>query len=464
MWDGKRLVVSKEFCQSVEAYGKIKLLVLYCLRWYNWSETRWLGVRKSAQFYIRSLILGGEAIAKLVVEDPNESTWHLLGHSRSSAAVRRYFVLARVSAYPAEMVHLQLLTDDRLLELGAKIREEVPKAMNTISSSPDLLWQGLAFIVGPCVAGDLEHDCTQAALICCGYLETDVFSALDRVPFSLTQGNIEDNIRHIGEASLEDILDDISRKIKCALDLGIHPRRLEDGLKLLRNAPCSVTTVEQSHASGAVLLRDHCLYNESSLVDRSTLHPCRHLLMPDACDKAVAKLEASMVALNTKQPAKISARNMFFKLRAAQRTANGFGADDVAQCMREQMVAHATDWDGLPRRDILRFEREAKKRRLLTFDQLVAKRSEIDDETASMLASRDDRFKQRGIPNHFDSCRLSTSDLGGLVQQLHDPERDASASLEHMKWSLLLFWWRDVGVDTVSNLVWECGMACEGAP
>lgn len=104
VWNGQRLQVASQFGRSPDVFAKLRLLVLYCLRWYNWSETRWPGVRKSATLYLRSLGIGVEAIAKLVYEDPTETTFHLNGQSKSTAAVRRYFCIAGVSAEPPELV------------------------------------------------------------------------------------------------------------------------------------------------------------------------------------------------------------------------------------------------------------------------------------------------------------------------------------------------------------------------
>ncbi len=36
VWNGRLLLVSRE------SGTRLKLLVLYCVRWYSWSETRWL--------------------------------------------------------------------------------------------------------------------------------------------------------------------------------------------------------------------------------------------------------------------------------------------------------------------------------------------------------------------------------------------------------------------------------------
>jgi hypothetical protein len=420
VWNGRRLLVSKEMGQSSESLAKVKVLVLYCLRWCNWSETRWLGVRKSSKLYLRSLIVGVEAIVQLVLGDRHESHYFLHGHSKSTEVVRHYFAVASISAWPAEAVQIQLLIDDRFLRFGAEMRSELPKTMAKICALPDLLWERLAFVVGPdCLAADLQDDCTFAASVCCGYMESDCFSTLDTLPFSLTQGSIEDNVHKISQVPRQDLNDAISLKIKTALGLGVDPARLVAGLRLMLDAPCSVTTVEQSHASGAVLLRDHGQYGEASLVARATLHAARHLFMPTVVEKALAKLDEDLQALDRRRPASISGRNMFFKQHGAARVAAGFAVgEDVYRAMQEPMKAHVQAWDDLSRQDRRHFEGLAQRRRALVIEQIAAKRSEIEEDKLALAASSRDKFKQRGIPNHFVSCRLSFADLEALVDHL----------------------------------------------
>lgn len=183
VWDGRVLAVSSAFGESKEAYDRLRLLVLYCLRWYNWSETRWLGVRKSARFYLRSLVVGVARIVKLVGDDPCESAFHLNGHSKSTPDVRRYLAIASVSAAPAEDVHQQILIDDRFMRFGAEMRRKVPEALARICADPQFLWVRLSFLVGgDSTAESIRHDCIHVASVCCGYLERDVFATLDRPP------------------------------------------------------------------------------------------------------------------------------------------------------------------------------------------------------------------------------------------------------------------------------------------
>lgn len=221
---------------------------------------------------------------------------------------------------------MRLLSDDRFLRFGTEIRQVIPEQMAAICSYPSQLWERLASLVGGgCTAADIQHAGTHAAAVCSGYLEVDVFAVLDRPPFSLCQGSIEENASRIGKADPTDLPDELSRKIRTALYLGVHPSRLEQGLRLLRGAPCSVTTVEQPHASGAVLLRDHCLYGQDTLVDRATLHAGRHLFMPTATDRELERLNKVLEDAGAKQPATISARNMF-SASAHRRVSGGLRA------------------------------------------------------------------------------------------------------------------------------------------
>lgn len=204
-----------------------------------------------------------------------------------------------------------------------------------------------------------------------------------------------------------------------ALKLGVHPARLEQGLLLLREAPASVTTVEQAHASGAVLVREHCLYDESTLVDRATLHSSRSLFMPDACELALGRLSKELERLGAKQPEKISARNMFVRHCAQQRHVKGCGGETSSfQHMQSVMTAHANDWAALSRDDRRRFHIAAGRRRALVLQQIAERRDEIKQEMSEIRADTEGNFRALGVPNHFAACRFSQEELDAFASKL----------------------------------------------
>ena len=66
-------------------------------------------VKRSARFFLRSLILGIEQLVTLVQQDKNAATMHINGFARASQDIRFYFAIASVSSSPAECVLLRLL-------------------------------------------------------------------------------------------------------------------------------------------------------------------------------------------------------------------------------------------------------------------------------------------------------------------------------------------------------------------
>ena len=215
------------------------------------------------------------------------------------------------------------------MKQAAQVRALVPMALATLCALPSLVWSRLAQAIGgEATAEDVKDDCLRAAMICAGYLEIDLFAFLDKEPFNLTQGDIGENVRRIGATEQSELRGDISRKIKFALDMGVHPARLEDGLRLLREAPVTVTNVEQGHASAAVIRRDHMQIGEAALSARAALHAARQLFMPSSYDKVVAMCEKRLEVLDRKNPNMIRPQNLYYRKPSR-------GDDEAQPCERK---------------------------------------------------------------------------------------------------------------------------------
>ena len=62
-------------------------------------------------------------------------------------------------------------------------------------------------------------------------------------------------------------------------------------------------------------------------------------------------------------------------------------------------------------------------------EQLAARRGEIEEEITLLNGQSDDKLRQRGIPNHFASCRFSSHDLEAMVELLAEPCGDGDAAV-----------------------------------
>lgn len=120
-FDGARLHVNQRMAEHPDGWGRIKVCVLFCLRWLDWSDTRWLRSGRSSRYYLRSILVGLDAFVKIVLGDQRYSHLYLAGHATKSIyAIRRFFAVAAVASLPAEALHIRLMTDDKFLSYGAE--------------------------------------------------------------------------------------------------------------------------------------------------------------------------------------------------------------------------------------------------------------------------------------------------------------------------------------------------------
>ena len=94
-------------------------------------------------------------------------------------------------------------------------------------------------------------------------------------------------------------------QLKRLLDIGVPHSRVARALRLAREAPFSVSLVEQAHGGGAAILRQHKRMNAPTLIPCSALHQARHFFDPSQIDKQTAKVRAKLEKLQ-------SARGSFF--------------------------------------------------------------------------------------------------------------------------------------------------------
>ena len=312
-WNGEHLCVAATLEADEAVWSKVSSVVLYCFRWFDWSDSRWLRAGKASRYYIRSLACGLQGAVRAVSGDAHASKYHLNGHSRSTFAVRRFFCIAGVAALPADCVHVELMADDRLLRRGTHMQDLMHEKLRYLTNLPKLVWERCAHLVGSeCSWQDLRHWGLQAAFTAVGYMQRDVFDDLKRDPFCLTQGDIAANLQELCTRTTI-IGDHTTQQIKTLLDLGYPSEALASALALLRDTPCSVNTVEQGHASGAVLMREHEQYTEKALKARANLHQVRALVEPRSEDKVMLWAQNKLDRLARKRPSATSGRSMYLQ-------------------------------------------------------------------------------------------------------------------------------------------------------
>jgi hypothetical protein len=313
MWCEGELQVAEFLRNPNESLKKVRFLIRLCLTWRDWSETRWCKVHSAGTRWIRSVCLGVDSIVQFVLADSCASTSLIHGYKKASREVREYLVIATVSAQGPETVAKGLFEDDRFFMVGASLRGGVEQKIDQISKYSQLIWKRLAAVVDDGVSYmDLRHKCLYAILIGGAYLQMDVFSDLERMPYALTQGDIAANVQRINETSEEHLVEELPLKIKRGLGVGLQSESFVDGLAHWKTASCSVAATEQGHALTAQLAQAHTQYHTEHLQDRATLSA----LIPYVVDQSPFErkngcLEAQLEKLNKKQPDKINASSVF---------------------------------------------------------------------------------------------------------------------------------------------------------
>lgn len=214
------------------------------------------------------------------------------------------------SAKCAEGLLLDLLEDDRFLHKVDAMYQDIQRHFKEISQMPELVWSRCATLVGIEVA-EFKHATILSAAATAAYIHRDVFAEFWRRPFSLTQGNILENVRALADD--KDIADPVSRQLQALLRAGELESHIADALHLLRSAPFTSTLVEEGHAGATVLMRHHEDYSEGAHSSRALLHQQRPLFRPCPLSNNIAALDRRLAQLNDKHPEKIHSRQAFLK-------------------------------------------------------------------------------------------------------------------------------------------------------
>ena len=115
-WDGKSLHVIAALLSDPDSIGAVTTVVRYCLKWVDYSDTRWTKVGQAGWLYLRSLLVGIDGLVKLTEQNDAVCRWHLAGYSKKcSESVRVYLALAAAAGRPSESMLIKLMEYNRYL-------------------------------------------------------------------------------------------------------------------------------------------------------------------------------------------------------------------------------------------------------------------------------------------------------------------------------------------------------------
>ena len=153
--------------------------------------------------------------------------------------------------------------DDRALRHSEKLQTLLLDCFRDVVETPLFVYERLGSLIGQ-TGRHLRHAAIAAASTSFAYIDRDVLETIRSPPLSLCQGDIADNVRRLAE--MNGVTEPVGKHLKQLMAEGVPQTHIEDALRLLLNTPCTMTSVEQGHASGAQLLRAHPTYGEDALI------------------------------------------------------------------------------------------------------------------------------------------------------------------------------------------------------
>ena len=229
-------------------------VIHYCLRWCDFSDTRWTKVGLCGRLYVRSVLIGIDGLVDLAIKNDAVVKWHLNGYKKKcSSAVRRYLGVAAASGRPSECMILDLMEDDRFLLHADRMWQTVCDEHRYLLSAPVSFYQCVGTVLG-LDAQVYRSDVLKASLTSMAYLHMDCWVPLTLPPLCYAMGNIQANVA--GLKAETDVRDATSAKMQALALLG-HEGDVVRALLLLRETALTTILVEQAHASGAQLMKRH---------------------------------------------------------------------------------------------------------------------------------------------------------------------------------------------------------------
>lgn len=343
-WDpaSSKLWVSSQLDGAAGGPELIQDVVLWCLRWMNFVDTRWAGIGPSARQLLLSLCVGVEQLVKLVDANAkgNDRYYLSAAKTRLSPAVKKLAAVAALSSYPLEGMCLALLEDDRFLLHAQALWCDAGEEVGWVSDLPVSVYEALSVIVGDASwsSWQAKSDVLSAMRTSMSYVHRESFALLQEWPLRATQGDAKARVAELaGVAQAPPDL--ISQKLHfCSR---FYPAETVVALELMREAPCSTALVEKGHSAAAFVRRAHHLVGSQTLSFSAFLSEARVLLRPTRL--AAFSMQRNLGDLLSKARAvRYTARNAFCGLAISSAVAGQAGSFDAqerkrlaTQCVKE---------------------------------------------------------------------------------------------------------------------------------
>lgn len=308
-----RLCVDKTCENHTDIFGTIFGCLLHVFKFRKFSDSRWLTIGDSCKTLACSLHLGIDNLIGDILRDSEISQTYIGGFSRLDKEMRSFVVLCASSCNVCQTLLASLLEDDRVGKRLSQLEECIQDELNyTMCMVSPYAWQQLAEVISsescPVV---LRSEAAIASLTAAGFVEHRFISIAKELPWSLvTQGdNLNANLDSL--LQMTSVTEETSLKILKLLKA--KPRsELITALELMKEIRWGSLTVEQGHASAAVVSRYHQTLGRDSLLLRSFFHMCK-ALFKQPIDPKTNKQRAQIARLEAKMPSKSGAFQQCYK-------------------------------------------------------------------------------------------------------------------------------------------------------
>jgi hypothetical protein len=404
-------------CEALDeaTFERVEAAVAYCLKWYDYADTRWAKLGPSGRLLYRSLPCGLDALVAQTLADQNFGNAHLHGFEKLDSSMRKYLASAGIAARPAESLLLEILHDDRVGKWLRKYWAVVEEEINYILNLRAYTWRRIALLASDAWdASDCKHQTLHAALVTVGYLYMDIFYEFELYPQCLAQGNVKENLTAFAALPLDPNWSYMTYQIWTSIHVALPLTRIERAVSAQLELPHSTELVEQGHASGAVIKKHGGLIGEATLRSKCTLHQARPLFAITHYDKKEQRLLRDIERLSKPLQKKLGGRQMFFKQFNSASSYPPGSATFVSQ--QRRMSDHVTDYNDLSKRARLSLDRDAASH---VRQQQAERDGELEEAQNSLdllRLRRDLERRDSGILNSLDEARFNDSQKEGLLE------------------------------------------------
>ena len=429
-WTGGRLHVSASVLAKSDAIATVTTIIHYCLKWVDFSDTRWTKVGQCGRLYLRSLAIGVDGIVKIAQQSDAICGWHLNGYGRKcTAPVRRYLAVAACAGRPSETLLLDFMRDDWFLKHCDQNWETLTDEHLLILDTPQHFYDTIGELiqVDPLV---YKAQVVAASTTSIGYLYMDLWVPLAASPWKYIVGIPELNIEELTEGPAP--TDDVGLKMYTLATLG-YEKEVASACALIQESAMTTILVEQCHASGAQIMHRHPQLEQESLCYRMTVHNSRTLFHPSAFAKEEDKLRELIDDLGRQMTnqSHTGPRQMYCQLLVRHaKTLRLLGDPSEHAVRRSVFKLHGKQYELLSNQDKAALSGSARLHQRTRVNELQETREQVRAKVDT-LRTRRQAAERLGPVNHIDSCRFGPAEFTRFAELW--PEYESQDTLGRLK-------------------------------